>query len=110
MAVLESGSWDNSKGALQQLDAQLAELSVPRSIVLEATTHADEISRVPASDAAGWIWTSRGRRELRRIPYLASLRNRVMTEMSKRSQATGKNFDTVLWLNDVVFTVLPPQC
>jgi hypothetical protein len=45
VAILESGSWDDSKGALRELDAQLAQMDVPRSIMLEDTTHEDEISR-----------------------------------------------------------------
>ncbi|KAF2118219.1 polysaccharide export protein [Lophiotrema nucula] len=102
VAVLESGSWDDSKGALRELDAQLAQLDVPRSIVLESTTHADEMSRTP--NGTGWVWTSRGRQELRRVPYLANLRNRVMAEMAAESEAKGFRFDKVLWLNDVVFT------
>lgn len=109
VAVLESGSWDDSKGALRELDAQLSELDVPRSIVLEDTTHLDEISRIPSPNETGWLWTPRGRKELRRIPYLANLRNRVMMEMAKQLEAKGARFDKVLWLNDVVFTVCLPS-
>jgi len=105
VAVLESGSWDDSKGALRELDTKLAQLDVPRSIVLEATTHEDEISREPSANETGWIYTPRDRKELRRIPYLANLRNRVMLEMDKAYEANAQRFDKVLWLNDVVFTV-----
>ncbi|KAF2815674.1 uncharacterized protein BDZ99DRAFT_541448 [Mytilinidion resinicola] len=101
VGVLESGSWDNSKGALQELDAQLAQLNVAHSIILEDTTHEDEISRVPSPGEAGWIWTPREKKELRRIPYLANLRNKVMQETFKD---TDQHFDKVLWLNDVMFT------
>lgn len=103
VAVLESGSWDNSKGALRDLDSRLDSLEVTRSIILEDTTHAEEISRTPSVNETGWVSTSHGRKELRRIPYLANIRNRVMAEMHTHSKATGTRFDKVLWLNDVVF-------
>ncbi|KAF2128532.1 glycosyltransferase family 69 protein [Dothidotthia symphoricarpi CBS 119687] len=104
VVVLESGSWDDSKGALRELDAELAQLDVPRSIMLEETTHADEMHRTPSPNETGWAWTSRGRKELRRIPYLANLRNRVMLEMLKAVEGNAQSFDKVVWLNDVVFT------
>jgi len=103
VAVLESGSWDNSKGALRELESHLASLDVARSIVLEDTSHVDEVSRTPLTNETGWILTSRGRKELRRITYLANIRNRVMEEMHRHSNSTGTRFDKVLWLNDVVF-------
>lgn len=103
--VLEIGSWDDSKGALRQLDEQLAHLDVGRTIELDETTHKDEISRVPADHEPGWIWTRRGKKELRRIPYLAALRNRVMDSMLELERNSGRRFDKVVWLNDVVFTV-----
>lgn len=103
VAVLESGSWDKSKDALRDLDYDLAKLDVARSIVLEDTTHAEEVLRTPSTNETGWVLTSRGRMELRRVPYLANIRNRVMTEMRRYSKATNTRFDKVLWLNDVVF-------
>ena len=107
VAILESGSWDDSKGALRELDAELEQLGVERSVELEQQTHKDEIERLPATGEPGWVWTSRGRKELRRIPYLSTLRNRLlrrMRELAERRVQT-RVFDKVLWLNDVVFTV-----
>jgi len=109
VAMLGSQSLDNTIGALQELDEQLAQLGVARSVVLENRTHEDEISRIPSPGEEGWIWTPRGKKELRRIPYLASLRNRVMLEMDNKATEAGfERFDKVLWLNDVVFTVWYP--
>lgn len=105
VAVLESGSWDGSKAALQELDAELQQMSVPRSFIFDAVTHKNATERIPAVGEDGWITTPRGRKELRRIPYLAKLRNRVMEEMLKASSIDGRPFTKVLWLNDVVFTV-----
>jgi hypothetical protein len=79
VSVQESGSWDDSKGALRELDSKLEELGVQKKIVLDATTHADEIAKTPGKE--GWIYTPRvgeGEKDLRRIPYLARLRNEVM--------------------------------
>jgi len=73
VSIHGSGSLDDTNGALQLLDHVLKENGVPWTI-LDETTHLDEISRSPG---AGWIETSRGI-ELRRIPYLARLRNVAM--------------------------------
>ena len=109
VSILESGSWDDTKGALRDLDLQLEELGVERSVELLETTHKDEIERTPGPLEEGWIGTSRGRKELRRIPYLAGIRNRVMeklNQLAERSNGQGaRTFDKILWLNDVVFTV-----
>ena len=74
VSIHGSGSLDDTNGALQLLDHMLKENGVPRRTILDETTHLDEISRSPG---AGWIETSRGI-ELRRIPYLARLRNVAM--------------------------------
>ncbi|KAL8965455.1 MAG: hypothetical protein Q9183_003845 [Haloplaca sp. 2 TL-2023] len=98
VSILESGSWDDSKGALKLLDEELGELAVDRTIVLDKTTHADEIAAVPSSD--GWIDTTRGKKELRRIPYLSRLRNRSLEPLDKLA-GKGIKFDRILFLNDV---------
>ncbi|WEW60188.1 hypothetical protein PRK78_005673 [Emydomyces testavorans] len=106
VSILESGSWDGSKDALRALDEELGTLAVERKVVLDETTHDDEIGHVPLPDERGWIWTPRGKKELRRIPYLSRLRNRVMEEMTMLAsrRERRRTFDKVLWLNDVVFT------
>ena len=105
VSVQESGSWDDSKGALRELDAALGERGVRRRIVLDETTHADEIGKTPAAD--GWIRTSRSEtKELRRVPYLAKLRNLVLEPLEELARGEeGEVFERVVWLNDVVFTV-----
>lgn len=105
VSVQLGGSFDNSKDALAGFDVILEELGVARRIVLSETMHLDEISRVPEEEEEGWIWTPRGKKEVRRIPYLARLRNEVMRPFYElQRNGTGEKFDKVLWLNDVVFT------
>ena len=102
VSVQESGSWDNSKGALRELDKALEQAGVRKRIILDETTHEDEIKKSPAE--SGWIQTSRGAKELRRVPYLAKLRNLVLAPLQELAEA-GEHFDKILFLNDVVFTV-----
>lgn len=102
VSVQESGSWDNSKGALRKLDQSLEQAGVRRRIILDETTHEDEIKKTPAE--SGWIQTSRGAKELRRVPYLSKLRNLLLKPLQELAEA-GERFDKILFLNDVVFTV-----
>ena len=102
ISVYESGSWDDSKGALKLLDTELEKMGVQRTISLEPNTHADEIAASPSS--SGWIDTPRGKKELRRIPYLSRLRNISLKPLADLA-LKGKTFDRILFLNDVVFTV-----
>lgn len=102
VSVQESGSWDDSKGALRDLDQALEKAGVGRKIILDDTTHEDEIKRAPAD--SGWIQTPRGLTELRRVPYLARLRNLVIEPLQELASA-GEHFDKILFINDVVFTV-----
>jgi hypothetical protein len=106
ISVYESGSWDNSKNVLKDLDTRLGHLRVSSNITMSETTHLDEISQ-PAT-GPGWIDTFRGKKELRRIPYLAKLRNLTLKRLVEFSHQ-GVRFDKVLFLNDIVFTVsFPP--
>lgn len=102
VSVYESGSWDKSKDVLKALDGRLGELGVARNITLSPTTHKDEVNAVPADE--GWVETPKGGTELRRIPYLAALRNRTLRDLLELYKQ-GVEFDKVLFLNDVVFTV-----
>ncbi|KKZ65449.1 hypothetical protein EMCG_08722 [[Emmonsia] crescens] len=102
ISVYESGSWDNSKGALRDLDRQLEEIGVERTIALDPATHQDEINKPPAKE--GWIDTPRGKRELRRIPYLAHMRNKSLEPLERLVEA-GRTFDKIIFLNDVIFSM-----
>lgn len=102
VSIYESGSYDNTKAVLRVLDQFLEENRIPRRVVLDETTHADEISQTPSD--SGWIEIPNGTTQLRRIPYLARLRNIAMQPMYDL-QNSNVVFDKILFLNDVVFTV-----
>lgn len=101
VTVYESGSWDNSKDALKELDLALEAHQIRRNITLSDTTHGDEISATP--QGPGWIDTPQGKKELRRIPYLSRLRNWSLEPLQELVRQ-GEKFDKILFLNDVVFT------
>lgn len=102
ISIHESGSWDDSKGALRVFDEQLELLKVRKTITLDPTTHKDEIEKAPGP--SGWIETPRGKTELRRIPYLSRLRNLTLKPLEEMAEK-GEHFDKILFLNDVVFSV-----
>lgn len=104
VSVFESGSMDRSKDALRDLDRALNLVGAGRNVTLDERTHADEIASPPAEPGNGWIKTARGRIELRRIPYLARLRNASLQPLIRMAEQ-GTTFDYVLFLNDVVFSV-----
>ncbi|PCD45557.1 hypothetical protein AU210_000990 [Fusarium oxysporum f. sp. radicis-cucumerinum] len=101
VSVYESGSWDKTKRELHHMDQELERLGVPHRVEMSDVTHKDEIEN--PNKGEGWIDTPRGKRELRRIPFLAKLRNRTLQDLIDLSKK-GEHFDKVLFLNDVVFT------
>lgn len=109
VSLLESGSIDGTKDALAELDAALGELGVRRSVVLDPVDQLAQVAREVVEKEDGWIWTPRGRFEMRRIPHLAGLRNSVMAKLVEEEQA-GRVYDVVLWVNDVVFDVSSLSC
>ncbi|SPQ25522.1 32d47f56-b61b-4914-af33-11debf7c489f [Thermothielavioides terrestris] len=104
VSVYESGSWDNSKDALRELDRELEKTGVGKKIVLDDATHADLISKPPSDGEEGWITIPDGRKALRRIPYLSNLRNLSLQPLLELAE-NGTTFDYVLFLGDVVFSV-----
>lgn len=109
-AAVESGSQDKTKEALMDLKDKLDNLGVSNTISLGMTVweQLDELNTRPDPSRErepGWIWDKEeGHYDLRRIPYLAKVRNQAM-EPLKVLERQGRRFDKVLWLNDVVFDV-----
>jgi hypothetical protein len=107
VSIVESGSLDDTKGALRDLEEGLNGLGAENRISLGETNEEQvEASRHVPWEREGWIYTGREVRgdrgwEKRRIPHLAKLRNQAMEPLF----LVKKRFDRVLWVNDVVFTV-----
>ncbi|KAH7354719.1 cryptococcal mannosyltransferase 1-domain-containing protein [Rhexocercosporidium sp. MPI-PUGE-AT-0058] len=108
VSIIESGSQEDTKGALRELEEKLNSLGVTHKISLgiNVTEQADSLKKIPkeGEDRTGWIFTGRGEQgwEVRRIPYLAALRNQAMDPMAEMRDK--RSFDRVLWVNDVVFS------
>jgi len=110
ISILESGSWDDTKEALRELDEELGRLGVDRRIFLEDKTREDELEGRPkggrdGKGEEGWIWVNKRKAwERRRIPFLAGMRNKVMEPLAEAAKQS-RRFDKVIWLNDVIWTV-----
>ncbi|KAK4218612.1 glycosyltransferase [Rhypophila decipiens] len=103
VSVYEGGSWDDTKGALRELDAKLEKTGVAKQITLDKATHADVMAEQP-EPGNGWVQMPDGETKLRRIPYLSRLRNLSLKPLLDMAE-NGTTFDYVLFLGDVVFTV-----
>ena len=102
VSVKESGSWDKTKEILKDLGHELGQAGIRSQIMLDNTTHEQEVDQTPAE--SGWVWTTRNKMELRRIPYLARQRNEAMSPLYQMYEQ-GVKFDKILFLGDVVFSV-----
>lgn len=119
-SAIESGSQDGTKAALSSLRDALDRRGVTHTIHLGSTV--DEqlqeldtrpLPDAPRASAKGWVWDPHEEHyALRRIPYLAKVRNQAMKplrDLAKPSDTPGitkrKTFDRVLWINDVVFSL-----
>jgi hypothetical protein len=100
VTILEGGSYDYTKNALVQLDTELEKLGVRRNITMEDETHEDFMAQPPGDE--GWVHTRKGTTEIRRIPFLAKLRNRTLQPL-RDLWVAGERFDYVLFLGDVIF-------
>ncbi|KAL8835215.1 MAG: hypothetical protein Q9170_003411 [Blastenia crenularia] len=99
ISIYESGSWDSTKSILRQLKLTLDDKSIQNEIVIDDTSHEEVIKQDPSS--AGWLKTAYGR-EMRRIPYLATVRNEALKPLSNLA-SSGVTFDKIVYINDVVF-------
>jgi hypothetical protein len=110
VSIVESGSQDGTKDALNELKFELERLGVGNKIVLgqDASAQVEELESIPAEGRRqGWLFTGRGPEgwEKRRIPFLSEQRNRAMEPLMELQP--NIRFEKVVWINDVVFTVSP---
>ncbi|KAF3940550.1 hypothetical protein ABW19_dt0208000 [Dactylella cylindrospora] len=106
VSIYENGSWDDTPAMLKELDEELGKMGVGRKVLVEAITHQQQVAEMVAQgdDKPGWVWTYRRKKELRRIPVLAKLRNRLLEPLEELQREGKGDFDRILFLNDVVFT------
>ncbi|KAK8189939.1 cryptococcal mannosyltransferase 1-domain-containing protein, partial [Phyllosticta capitalensis] len=102
VSIYESNSLDNTKGALRELGDDLEKIGAKHTIELDETTRPDTLRAGNPETDPGYVMTSRGEKELRRIPYLAKLRNKTLKPLEDLEK-DGQRFDKVVFLNDVVF-------
>ena len=102
VSIYESGSQDGIKDALSHLAESLKYLNISNTITLDNEMHAEVIDKAMPK-TAGWLKALYGK-ELRRMLYLANVRNRALEPLYSLNKA-GIRFDKLLYLNDVVFSV-----
>jgi len=102
ISIYGSASFDGAEEALKALKNDLLDRRIQHTIIQDPETHAEAVER--ESRGQGWLTLSNGERVLRRIPYLANIRNKVM-EPLKTLEKQGILFDVVLFAGDVEFTV-----
>ncbi|KAL8873474.1 MAG: hypothetical protein Q9174_001066 [Haloplaca sp. 1 TL-2023] len=105
VSIYENGSKDNTKDLLLDLKRTLDKDQIQNEITVNGTTHEQTIAQHTSS--SGWLQTAYGR-EMRRIPYLATVRNEALKPLSTLA-ASGVMFDKLLFVNDVVFSVGDPR-
>lgn len=105
-SAIESGSQDKTKDALLELKSSLDQAGVGNTISLGTTAweQVAEIEDRPSKRERGWIWNrEESQWDMRRIPYLARVRNQAMEPLKAVEEKTGQKFNKILWINDVVF-------
>ncbi|KAL8987443.1 MAG: hypothetical protein Q9177_003348 [Variospora cf. flavescens] len=99
ISIYENGSWDSTKSVLKQLKQTLEGKGIPHEIVIDDISHNEIIGKNASS--AGWLSTAHGK-EMRRIPYLATVRNEALKPLRSLTDS-GTSFDKLVFINDVVF-------
>lgn len=110
VSIYENHSMDGTRSVLSELTSTLKNLNVDHTIYLDPESRATVIEKTISSET-GWLKTLYGK-EMRRIVYLASLRNRALEPLHALKKA-GMQFDKLLFLNDVIYSVRfpnPPRC
>ena len=104
VSIYENGSWDSTKSTLDQLRQTLGNLGIANRITLDDKSH-EYIIALNESNS-GWLRTAYGT-EMRRIPYLANVRNEALKPLHEMTVA-GERFDKLIFVNDVIFSVIFP--
>jgi len=113
ISIYENGSYDGTKDALRDLHRELDDMGVRCRVILDDLSHADIVNARPKEPTEGWmqinqagyehVGVHKGDYALRRIFYLAGLRNKVLEPLEEMSK-NGETFDKIIFLNDVTHT------
>ena len=109
VSIYEYGSTDNTKDAVAELKLTLERMVVNHTVVSDTRVHEEEVNQEVGinEQKEGWIVTKNGKKEMRRLPLLADLKNKAMAPLEElRKERKAADFDRILWLGSVVFTVL----
>ncbi|KAI4199659.1 MAG: hypothetical protein LQ350_004450 [Teloschistes chrysophthalmus] len=101
ISIYENGSWDDTNSLLLKLKSTLEDSHIHHQITIDDASHEQIIAQNTSS--SGWLKTSYGR-EMRRIPYLANVRNQALNPLAPLAES-GVMFDKIVYINDVVFSV-----
>lgn len=106
-----AGREPETQEALLELRAELDRLHASNTIRVNVTDwdvldqeldDAERQTDPPEHRRPGWIWDREMKRmQMRRIPYMAELRNLALEPMER----DDRRFDYILWLNDALFDV-----
>ena len=104
ISIFENGSFDGTKPALRDLQRELEELGVRNKMILDDVSHQDIVNQRPREPQPGWIQVEdpgfekfqihQGDYALRRIHYLATLRNKALEPLVELAER-GETFDKV---------------
>lgn len=100
VSIHESGSRDGTKEELHSLGVRLQKLGAGHYI--NTVDLSQDMNRIMPPYGPGHVQVD-GQRLLRRIPWLAELRNMNLVPLQDLARK-GVFFDKVLFLNDIVFT------
>lgn len=84
--------------ALEFLDDQLGEFDMLGKAVVSEREHPVDQSSLPH------IELPTGEKHIKRIAYLAEVRNRALAPLNEPAQHNSSSFDKVLFINDVIFS------
>lgn len=101
VSIYENGSWDSTRSLLQQLKRDLDALGIQNTVTLDERSHEYIIAQNEST--FGFLRTAYGT-EMRRIPYLATVRNEALKPLRGLTEA-GEKFDRLIYINDVIFSV-----
>lgn len=102
VSIYENHSLDGTKSALSELARTLKNLNINHTIDLDTEARASVIEK-SISSPSGWLETRYGK-ELRRIVYLAGVRNRALKPLQSLGK-DGVKFDKILFTNDIFYSV-----